>query len=322
LSEGVIGKMKKKVLIIKLGYIELLDNYYDTSIGLGDIFRCTPILHAFKDCSVTWLTDFKGLPLLEGNPLIDRLLFYDMTTVFQLQAERFDMIINLEKVPGICALADSLVAWQKYGFRYNAETGRVAAYLGSEEILDISGDNRLKKKRSRTRCFNDFLYAIIGRKWRGEGYVTGYKPGSELCYDVGFNTQVGSKWPLKAWPEEKWGELELCLSSSGYTFCYQRGLKDLREYIDWIYSCRLLVTNDSLGLHLALAFGRQVIALFGPTYPQEVFIDEKQGIKIITPADYECIPCLAQKCERDVPCINSIEVEKVFAAVQKILGCE
>lgn len=40
--------------------------------------------------------------------------------------------------------------------------------------------------------------------------------------------------------------------------------------MDWIGSCGTIVTNDSLGLHIALAFNKRVVALFGPTLASEV----------------------------------------------------
>jgi ADP-heptose:LPS heptosyltransferase len=45
------------------------------------------------------------------------------------------------------------------------------------------------------------------------------------------------------------------------------GRTDLPTYMDKLRSCRLLVTNDTGGMHLANALGVPLIALFGPTNP-------------------------------------------------------
>ena len=93
--------MGRKVLIVKLGITETIDSEISLdSISLGDIFRTTAVLHLFKDDQVTWLTSEEGPPLLEDNPYIDRILVYNLTSVLQLQSEHFDVLINLEKVPG------------------------------------------------------------------------------------------------------------------------------------------------------------------------------------------------------------------------------
>ena len=93
---------KEKVLIIKLGYSETLDGEIGKITSLGDVLRSTVLLHLYKNAHVTWLVDEKAFPLLKGNPYVHRILSYDLSSVLQLQSERFDTVINLEKVPGLC----------------------------------------------------------------------------------------------------------------------------------------------------------------------------------------------------------------------------
>lgn len=122
---------KEKVLIIKLGYSETLDGEIGKVTSLGDVLRSTVLLHLYKNANVTWLVDEKAFQLLKGNPYIHRIIFYDLTSVLQLQSERFDTLINLEKVPGLCAFSDSLKAWRRYGFRFDPENGVALAYDGA-----------------------------------------------------------------------------------------------------------------------------------------------------------------------------------------------
>ena len=112
---------KEKVLIIKTGYSEILDDAHDGRISsLGDVLRVTTILHRFKDSHVTWVTSKEVYPLLADNPYIDRLLIFDLITSLQLLSEEFDKIINLEKVSGICALSDRIRARRnRFGFTFN-----------------------------------------------------------------------------------------------------------------------------------------------------------------------------------------------------------
>ena len=114
---------KEKVLIIKLGYSETLDGEIGMITSLGDVLRSTVLLHLYKNAHVTWLLDEKAFPLLRGNQFIHRILPYDLTSVLQLRLERFDTVINLEKVPGLCAFSDTVNAWRRYGFRFDPEHG-------------------------------------------------------------------------------------------------------------------------------------------------------------------------------------------------------
>ncbi|OHB98723.1 MAG: hypothetical protein A2W74_08075 [Planctomycetes bacterium RIFCSPLOWO2_12_38_17] len=305
---------KEKVLIIKLGYSETLDGEIGKVTSLGDVLRSTVILHLYKDAYVTWLVDEKAFPLLRGNPFIHRILSYDFTTVLQLQSERFDTVINLEKVPGVCAFADSLHAWRRYGFRFDQEKGMALTYDGSHHVLEICLDLEHKKKTK--KCWDEILFEMMGATWQGEGCILGYKPKSEVNYDIGFNYDVGKKWPNKAWPMEYWKEFERIIGNK-YTVTWQSGLGNIEEYIEWINSCRVFITNDSLGLHIANALNKKIIALFGPTHADEVYI--KDGVKILPVSNYDCIPCLNARCIQDKSCMNFIEPKIVCDSIKDFM---
>lgn len=313
---------KEKVLIIKTGYTEFLDYDLDSRIvSLGDVLRATPILHLFKEDHVSWATDSEAAILLEENPFIDRLLVFDQFLPFQLGNERFDTVINLEKVPGICALVNNIQAWKKYGFRFDSETGTADAYNHAFDALIVAADPKVK--RSNLKFTQQLLFAIVGQEWRGEEYVLGYKPRTEETYDISFNVKVGSKWPNKAWPREKWDSLEKIILSKGFSVTRQdqqdpKLFKDLRGYMDWINRARLMITNDSLGMHLALALRKKVIALFGPTSEKEIYFYGR-GKAIVPEGNYPCLPCFNSTCEKEESCMERISPERVYSEIKKQL---
>ncbi len=303
-----------RVLIIKLGYSETLVDEISRTTSLGDVLRSTVLLELFKDSHVTWLVDEQAIALLKGNPLIHRIFPYDLTSVLQLQAERFDTIVNLEKVGGVCAFADSLNAWRRFGFRFDPETGIAMGYDGSHEVLEIcrSPDGKMGSGR----YWEDVLFEMVGSKWNHETPKIGYKPKSTEHIDVGFNHQVGNKWPIKAWPHNYWVRLKEQIGDD-YSISWQEGLASLEDYIEWINSLRLLITNDSLGLHIAHALGKKIIALFGPTLSTEIYI--KDGIKLLPDGDYDCLPCLSTKCHLEKSCMYDIKPETVLKAIKELL---
>jgi heptosyltransferase-2 len=305
-----------KVLIIKLGYSETIDPGIGKVSSLGDVLRTTVILYPFVDDHVTWLVDEAAYPLLEGNPHIDRILTYDLSTVLQLQRERYDTVINLEKVPGVCALADSISAWRRYGFRFDELHGVAEAYDGCEKVFSLSKGGDLK--RTYQGSWQESLLQIVGAKWEGQEYLLGYRPKSREEFDVGLNWAVGPKWPNKAWPDDKWRELTGLLEGR-FTWAMQQGMDNLYAYMDWINSCRLLVTNDSLGLHIALALKKKVVVLYGPTNPNETYFYGRGEILYPT-ADLPCIPCLDLRCSREIHCMASIAPSAVMAAIERLAG--
>ncbi len=305
---------KEKVLIIKLGFSETLVDEISHTSSLGDVLRSTVLLPLFTDSDVTWLVDEAAISLLKGNKLIKRILPYDLTTVLQLKAERFDTIINLEKVAGICALSDSLTAWRRFGFRFEPDIGSAEAYTGSQHALKICSNP--EDKIAHPDYWEEILFTMVGSKWRGEIPMLGYQPKSEVRYDIGFNHNVGAKWPLKAWPPEYWKELETTIGDK-YTVSWQKGLNSIEDYIEWINSLSLIVTNDSLGLHIAHALGKKIVALFGPTKESEIYI--KDGVKLLPEGEFDCLPCLSTKCVKDKPCMYDISPKRVFASIDKLL---
>lgn len=314
-------KQRQQVLIFKLGYTETLDNDVGGVVSLGDVLRTTVILHLFPPSlfDVTWVVDPKAAPLLRDNAYISRVVSANAFTTHQLMTEWYDIVINFEKDPGVCAMADRIPAWKRYGFRYDPVSGRAVPYEFADIALSMSEDASYKK--SMTRSWSEVLYQMLGKEYRGESYILGERPKKKEQkeqYDVGLNHLIGKKYPLKRWPQENWEKLFDQLSPQ-YSVSWQEGENSLNDYIDWIDGCRLVVTNDSLGLHLALALGKKVVALFGPTIPSE--IEDGPQIRKITPeVNWDCIPCLESKCQQEVICMTKISLAPVTLAVNELLA--
>lgn len=309
---------RKQVLIIKTGYSETLDQYTTGAVSLGDVLRTTVILHLFppETHSVTWLTDQKSLALLNGNPYIDRILTVNPFTPYQLMAEWFDIVVNFEKEPGICVVADKIPAWRRYGFRFDPSTRIAQAYDHADEAI-IMGKNP-DFKRQQSKSWSSMLYEMLGASYEGQNTILGYRPTSKEEFEVGLNHLVGVRYPLKRWPDARWQALHDALATSNHSVCWQQGESDIETYIEWVNSCRVIVTNDSLGLHIALALGKKVIALFGPTLASE--IDNRSDIvKLLPEKACEC-DFSAAKCMRSEPCISTVEVERVMAEIRVALS--
>lgn len=309
-----------KILIIKLGYSETLDSEIGKVPSLGDVLRTTSILWALKekypDSCITWLADKQGGPILYGNPLLDRVLIWDDFVPFQLMKEKFDILINLEKIPGVCALADMIEAWVKYGFRFESSNGTYHGYEKGLKFIDYI--NEKKKKNGTNGYWQQLFIEMLGIQWKEQEYIIGYTPKTEKRFDIGLNHIVGSKWPSKAVPIKYWKILEEELTKRGYAVSWQKGLKDLYEYMDWINSCRLIISTDSLGLHMAFAFKKKVIGLFGPTDPEEIYFYHK-GEAIVAESDCPHLPCYFPACKNNLDCMNTINIGKIIELTEKKL---
>lgn len=309
--------MRTKILIIKLGYSETLDEEIGKVPSLGDVLRTTPILWAleekYPEAEISWLVSSHAEPLLRDNPHINRIMVWDEFVPFQLMREKFDVLVNLEKIPGVCAVADMIDAWVKYGFRFDSLAGSYHAYERGLAFIEYIQD---KKKASRPKeLWDKVLVEMLGVEWREQPLIIGYKPRAEETFDIGFNYTVGTKWPTKALSESKWKILEERFQQLGYSITWQQGMDNLFDYMDWINSCRLIISNDSLGLHLGIGLKKAVIGLFGPTDSAEI-----PGIEAIC-ARQECVykPCYRGRCATGFNCMESIDLNRVVEAGQRKL---
>ncbi|HTY39260.1 MAG TPA: glycosyltransferase family 9 protein [Bacteroidota bacterium] len=312
--------MPTKILIIKLGYSETLDSEIGKIVSLGDVLRATvmlgPLKEKYPDSHLTWLVSERAEPLLVQNPFIDRILTWDQFVPFQLMREKFDIVINLEKVPGVCAVADMIDAWTKYGFRFDSVRGTYDAY---EKGRDFISYIETKKTRPAKTGWQQVMVEMLGGvEWSGQRYVIGYRPKTELTFDVGLNFEVGPKWPAKGMPLGKWKSLERKLLDAGLSLSWQRGQGDLYEYMDWINSCRVLVTSDSLGLHIAFAYERNVVGLFGPTDPSEIYLYDG-SVVLRSQCGCKEMPCWLPRCTSGLDCMSNIDPDEIVRQVQTIL---
>ena len=304
----------KKVLIIKLGYTETLDNSLSLTTSLGDVLRTTFILHFFKDWHISWLVDEKATPLLENNRYIDRIFIYESNNILkQLRGEVFDAVVNFEKLPAICGLANSIGAREYFGFRLNSPDNCIIHHTEEgKRLVQLSQD--VNKRRGNSDCWQKILSEALGRNWNGESYILGYTPRSKIRYDIGFNWATSNKWTNKEWPKAYWHELYSLLKDK-YSISWQQGLNSLYEYIDWINSCRLIVTTDSLGLHLSLVLKKRLVALFGPTSHLEIYF-YNCGSFLLPESPYNCLPCLKPVCDKEKKCIEYIYPERVKERIE------
>jgi heptosyltransferase II len=90
----------------------------------------------------------------------------------------------------------------------------------------------------------------------------------------------------------------------------------LLSFASLIGQCSVLVTSDSLAMHLGIALQRPVIAFFGPTSDAEIDLFGL-GEKIVTPVS--CSRCYLADCAVRPHCMESISVSELYNAVNRWL---
>ncbi|MFH1332877.1 MAG: glycosyltransferase family 9 protein [archaeon] len=288
----------KKSLIIKLG-------------ALGDVVRTTTILNVI-DGDITWFTKENAKPLLENISQVSHIA----SDVQEIRGKYFDTVYNLDDDLEGCEVLDSISYGRLYGFY--ACGGKVLPMPEAFEWwgMSLNGlSDRDERKQANRKSFQYYLFNNICKTFNGEDYVFGYRPNKVTENIIGLESRAGDRWPMKIWPF--YSELEDKLKSCGYEIRIFEQRDDIRDYIRDVNSCRLVVTGDSLAMHIALALKKKAVSIFGPTSPWEIEMYDR-GKKLY--ADMDCISCFRKSnCDVKPNCMESISVDQVYGVIEELL---
>jgi heptosyltransferase-2 len=121
------------------------------------------------------------------------------------------------------------------------------------------------------------------------------------------------------------GERDLCESvaqsvrQSGVNACNLAGRTRLSEFIELAAACRIFLTNDSGGMHIASALGVPTVAIFGAT--DDTTTGPTGPLARIVREAVECSPCLLRDCPIDHCCMTRVSSARVSQVAQELLCC-
>ncbi len=321
----------------------------------GDVLRTTSLLPALKrkypESFVAWVTDPESLPLLDHNPLVDRLYAFDLESSLSLLAQKYDVLISLDKEPGPTALAAGIPAARKYGFGTNEFGSLIVFNPASDYAFRLGVDDELKFFRNR-KTYQEIIHEAAELAYARDEYVLALPEGAgEKAARffrrhripagrraIGLNTGAGAKFATKQWPLENYARLASLLTRKLGARVFllggprerdfnrelarrvRSGIFDtgadntIPEFAGFLSRMDAVVASDTLGLHLAIALKRNVVALLGPTCPQEIDLYGR-GVKLF--AGLGCAPCYKSACP-DRRCMGAITPESVFEEIRKL----
>lgn len=89
----------------------------------------------------------------------------------------------------------------------------------------------------------------------------------------------------------------------------------IKEFAAMIELADLVVTADSLALHIATALSRPAVVFVGPTSPWEL---DLYGRGEVVSADVPCLACYRRECDQAVTCMERLAPETVYAASLRV----
>jgi ADP-heptose:LPS heptosyltransferase len=267
----------KKILIIRFS-------------SIGDIVLTTPLIRCLKtrfpNTEVHYLTKKQNLSLLQSNPYLEKVWLYDRDfreLIPRLRAERFDFIVDLHKNLRsgyvLLSLRKPFGSFTKLNFR--------------KWLLVNFRIDRLPKVSIVDRYFG--AVRSLGVTNDGKGLDFFIPPGDEADLSVlpplfrqGFLAFVtGGKHTTKILPEEK--VVEICLGvnlpvillggeedaeragriaeKAGSNVFNACGMFSITRSASLILQARKVITNDTGLMHIAAAFGKTILSVWGNTVP-------------------------------------------------------
>ena len=332
--------IRHRVLIVHLG-------------ALGAVVRSTALLAAihrkYPGAHLTWVTDSPAHKLLLNHPRVDRVLTTASEDLLQLAAQKFEVAFVIDKSLKAAGVLAQTQADQVFGFRVDSSTNTIVPANPEAEYLWSLGLSNSKKffenKRPETSLMTEAL--VLGAD-RGDDYdlpLTAQEQRESEARKkiwrkrdqivIGLNTGCSPVIPYKKWTVEYHRELILDLLEIGYkNIVLLGGPEDsernerigynlpviqsattagLRDGLISVAACDVVVTGDSLGMHMAIATKAYTIAWFGPTCDHEI---ELYGRGEKLQAQVGCSPCWKRICDQKSMCYDQVPRHAVLTAVQ------
>lgn len=88
----------------------------------------------------------------------------------------------------------------------------------------------------------------------------------------------------------------------------------LRDGLVSVQACDIIISGDSLGMHMAIALKKWVVAWFGPTCAHEIDLYDR-GVKVLSKA--KCQPCWRRTCHNTPMCYDLVDNQEILHGVQK-----
>ena len=319
---------------------------------IGDAVMTTPALgairSAFSNAEIVLVANPVVAELFTSHPYCDRVIVYDKKGPHRgigglvrfsrgLAPEGFDLAVLLQNAIGAAIIARIAGIGMRAGYRTDGRgillthpvhiddnirrLHHTEYYLNMLESIGIPrGDGKL-----RLQCTDEEKEWAAGilRNGRWAAINPGAAYGSaKRWYPDRFagvadrlHADFGYKILLVGGPGETaiGSEIEAAMRSASLNLI---GKTSVRQMAALLSTMELVVTNDSGPMHVAAAFDRPLVALFGPT-DHTTTSPACSRYKIVR-KETECAPCLKRQCPTDHRCMTEISVEDILRAVSDL----
>jgi heptosyltransferase-2 len=290
----------KSVLLIKTG-------------AAGDVIRTTTLLHVFSSWHTDWFVSPSNAELLDNGRV--RNVFFELSDL--RKSSKYDLVISLEDDFEILESVISSIKYVRLQGSFAADgsvnyTSEFSKWFDLSLVSKLGIENANEMKLKNRISYQEHLFAGFNRPFRGEPYILpNVNVQSDLTGDIAIAPQSGKRWPMKNWA---FFESLVDILSKTYKVNILPERDTMLEHIADISGHSLVVSGDSLPMHIAMGLKIPCIALFICTSPWEIY-DYGVLEKFISPKLHEYF------YRRDIvpSASTSISLESVLVSIHKKL---
>jgi len=317
----------KKILIIRFS-------------SIGDIVLTTPVVRCIKEqkpeIEIHYLTKKSFKTLLENNPYISKIHTIEKNVnevIAELKKEKFDFIVdlhnNLRSTHTKLQLGKKSASFKKLNFKkwilVNFKINQMPAmhivdrYIETTSSLGIKNDNKgldyfIPKKDEiaiatlPTTHQAGYIGFVIGAK-----FATKKLPAEKI---ISICKKINQPIVLLGGKEDA-AEGEKIKQAVGNTIYNACGNYNLNQSASIIKQAKKIITHDTGLMHIAAAFKKEIISVWGNTVPEFGFSPylPHPHSKIVEVKNLSCRPCSKighAKCPKGhFKCMMEIDEEEI-----------
>lgn len=335
----------KRILIVEVNWV-------------GDVLFSTPFIKAVRDAypdsHIACLLHPRTREMLESNPRVNEIIIYDeeglhrgflgkLRLVRELKKRNFNTAFILHRSFTKAMLTYLAGIGERLGY-----ATKLRRWILTKAIDEPVGD--IHKVEYFLRLASAAGIQAGSRSYEffigdaAKGHVGKFLANAGLGEDERFVViNPGGNWDPKRWPKENFAKLSdliaerfkvrIAITGSKKDIALARDIQNLMKARPVIAAGKttmgelaaileravLVISNDSGPMHLAVAVGAKVVALFGPTSPDITGPYGGGNYMVISKNDRCEMPCYNKDCSIN-SCMSAITVDDVMREVEKALG--
>lgn len=309
----------------------------------------------YPNIRITWVVEKPAYDLLTNNPDIDEIILFDKpkfksvaglltngyTFARELRARKFDLTIDLQGLFKSAAIS------------YLSGASKRLVYCNARELSHLVGqricgaheqghivDQYLDVAQHLGCSVNDVQFPIHNTESEIKKIVAIANHAGLRLENPYIVLAPGTNWPSKCWPPSHFATLADLLYDQNVIPVIIGGPNDqrlaqeiiahtkippvdltgktsMKQLAYMIKKSQVFVGGDTGPMHLAVAVGTKVVALFGPTDPKRNGPYGKEHIVWVTPR--ECAGCWQRSCPKNLDCLALLSPQDIHGSIEQLL---